>query len=106
MNLLTFAFVQGQRKVKLGGTAPEVDGYGPLMVSPTDQEVLGWAGFVSVTGSRPLRLTTIVCYPVINRPIIEYSTVQKCLRFAEEATSEVGQAYTVTTFDLDYALKH
>ena len=31
MNLLTFDLVQRQRKVKSGGTAPEVDGYGPLI---------------------------------------------------------------------------
>ena len=31
MNLLNFALVQRQRKVKSGGTAPEVDGYEPLI---------------------------------------------------------------------------
>ena len=31
MNLLTFDLVQRQRKVKSGGTAHEVDGYGPAI---------------------------------------------------------------------------
>ena len=33
MHLLTFDLVQTQGKVKSGGTAPEVDGYGPLINS-------------------------------------------------------------------------
>ena len=31
MHVLIFDLVQRQRKVKSGGTAPEVDGYGPLI---------------------------------------------------------------------------
>ena len=69
------------------------------------QNVPGWAGFVSVTGSKPIKLTTIDYYPVINHPITDYSTVQECLRFAEEATKEVGQTYTITTFDLGVCMK-
>ena len=61
-------------------------------------EIPGWTGFVSVTGRAPTRITKIDYYPVINNPITEYSTVQ---RYAEKATSEVWQAYTVTTFYLD-----
>lgn len=74
-------------------------------MSSTGQNVPGWAGFVSVTGSKPIKLTTIDYYPVINHPITDYSTVQECLRFAEEATREVGQTYTVTTFDLGVCMK-
>ena len=74
-------------------------------MSSAGQNVPGWGGFVSVTGSRPMQLTTIVHYPVINRPITDYSTVQECLRVAEEATREVGQTYTISTFDLGVCMK-
>ena len=73
--------------------------------SPSGQEVAGWTGFLSVTGSKPTKLTTIDYYPVINNPITEYRTVQGCLRYAEEATREVGQTNTVTTFDLAVCMK-
>ena len=69
------------------------------------QDIAGWTGFVSVTGITPTRLTTIDYYPVINNPITEYRTVQECLRYAEEATREVGQIYTVPTFDLGVCMK-
>ena len=74
-------------------------------MSSVGQIVPGWGGFVSVTGSRPMQLTTIDYYPVINRPITDYSTVQECLRVAEEATREVGQTYTINTFDLGVCMK-
>ena len=74
-------------------------------ISSTGQTVPGWAGFISVTGSKPIKLTTIDYYPVINYPITDYSTVQECLRFAKEATKEVGQTYTITTFDLGVSMK-
>ncbi|MCG7882443.1 MAG: hypothetical protein JAY96_12745 [Candidatus Thiodiazotropha endolucinida] len=73
--------------------------------SVTGQEVPGWTGFVSITGSKPTILTTIDYYPVINRPITEYKTVQECLRYAEEASKEVGQTYVITTFDLGVCMK-
>ena len=69
------------------------------------QEVAGWAGFISVTGVKPTKLSTIDYFPVINHPITEYRTVQECLRYAEKATEEVGQTYTVTTFDLGVCMK-
>ena len=76
-----------------------------LMSSRTEQEVPGWAGFLSMTGEKPKRLTTIDYYPVINHPITEYKTVQEVLRYSEEATREVGQEYTITTFDLGVCMK-
>ena len=45
-------------------------------MSSAGQNVPGWGGFISVTGSRPMQLATIDYYPVINRPITDYSTVQ------------------------------
>ena len=71
----------------------------------TQQKVPGWTGFISETGERPTKLTTIDYYQVINQPITEYKTVQECLRAAEEATREVGQSYVITTFDLGVCMK-
>jgi hypothetical protein len=73
--------------------------------SAVGQEVPSWAGFTSVTGTKPRKLTSIDYYPVINHPITEYKTVQECLRYAEEASREIGQSYTVTTFDLGVCMK-
>ena len=50
-------------------------------INSTDQAVPGWAGFVSLIGSKPDRLTKLEYYPVIYKPITEYSTVQECLKF-------------------------
>ena len=60
---------------------------------------------MSLTGDTLNRLTTIDYYPVLNKPITEYTTVQECLRYAEEASKEVGQAYTITKFDLGVCMK-
>ncbi len=70
-----------------------------------NQQVPGWAGFVSATGETPAHTTTIGYYPVINCPITEYKAVQECLRYSEEATKEVGQRYTISTFDLGVCMK-
>ena len=67
--------------------------------------VPGITGFLSQTGKIPESLTTIDYYPVIPRPITEYKTVQECLRYAESATAEVNQQYTITTFDLGVCMK-
>ena len=64
-----------------------------------------WSGFVSQTGSSPEHLTTIDYYPPIPKPITDYKTVAECLRFAEEATNEVGQEYVLTTCDLGVCMK-
>ena len=70
-------------------------------MSSAGQNIPGWGGFVSVTGLKPIQLTTIDYYTVINHPITDYSTVQDCLHFAEEDTREVGQTYTVSTFNIN-----
>ena len=69
------------------------------------QAVPSITGFVSQTGVRPKKLTTIAYYPVIPYPITEYKTVAECLKYSEEATKEVGQKYTITTFDLGVCMK-
>ena len=75
------------------------------MKKQENQHVPGWSGFVSKTGVVPTKLTRINYYPVINQPITDYKTVKECLRYAEEATKEVGQEYTITTFDLGVVMK-
>ncbi len=65
----------------------------------------GWDGFVSITGYPHKRITTIGYYSVIHNPITEYKIVQECLRLAKEATQEVQQEYTITTFDLGVCMK-
>ena len=58
------------------------------------------AGFVSTTGLSPQKLTTIDCYPMINEPITDSKFVKELLARCQRATEEVGQAYTITPFDL------
>ena len=70
-----------------------------------EQHISGWAGFVSQTGVKPIKKTTIEYYPVVYKPITQYSTVQECLLCAEKATNEVGQCYVFTTFDLGVCMK-
>ena len=76
-----------------------------LHSSKTEQQLPGWSGFVSATGEKPKKKTTIDYYPVINCPITEYRAVKECLKLSEEATKEVGQRYTITTFDLGVCMK-
>ena len=66
-------------------------------VCSADQTIPGWAGFVSELGDPPKRRTAIDYYPVIFEPITQYSTVKECLKYAEEATDEVGQYYVYST---------
>ena len=50
-------------------------------------------------------LTTIDYYPIISHPITDYSTEQECLRVSKNALREVGQEYTVVSFDLGLCMK-
>ena len=76
-----------------------------LHSSTASQHVPGWASFVSESGQVPKRLTTIDYYPINNHLIIDYFTVQECLRVSTNATREVCQKYAVTTFDLGVCMK-
>jgi hypothetical protein len=69
------------------------------------QQVPALCGFISATGHPPSRLTTIDYYPSITEPITEYNVVKELLRKCEQATQEVGQLYTITTFDLGVVMK-
>jgi hypothetical protein len=65
-----------------------------------EQELHGLAGFWSVLGDKPPRLTIIDYYPVMSQPITDNKAVQECLRYSEQGVREVGQKYVVTTFAL------
>ena len=63
------------------------------------------AGFNSLTGTAPKKLTKIDYYTSIHQPITQYETVQELLHRSEEATQAVGQTYTTNTFDLGVYMK-
>jgi hypothetical protein len=69
------------------------------------QQVPALCGFISATGCPPKKLTTIDYYPSITEPITEYNVVKELLDKCEKATEEVGQLYTITTFDLGVVMK-
>ena len=70
-----------------------------------NQTVPAFGGFISATGIPPLQRTTIDNYPWIPEPITEYNVVKELLKRCEQATKEVGQLYTITTFDLGVCMK-
>lgn len=75
------------------------------MSSKGKQVVPGLGGFISCNGQTPTKISTIDYYTPINQPITEYAVVQDLLRRSEEATLEVGQKYTINTFDLGVCMK-
>ena len=62
------------------------------------QEVPGIAGFISLTGTAPKRLTKIDYYVPIHQPIT--LNVDELLKRSGAAAEEVGQTYTINTFGL------
>ena len=76
-----------------------------LHSNTVSQHVPEWTGFISETGKIPKRLTTIDYYLTFNHPITDYSTVQECLRVTKNALQEVGQKYSVPTFDFGMCMK-
>lgn len=81
-----------------------------MVGSDGKQLVPAFGGFISATGSVPLKKSTIDYFTPINQPITEYSTVQELLRRSEIATAEVvgganGQQYVINTFDLGVCMK-
>ena len=69
------------------------------------QLVPGFGGFVSATGVKPLRKSTIEYLTPIQQPFTEYSSIKELLRQSEEATLKIGQQYVFNTFDLDGCMK-
>ena len=73
--------------------------------SREQQLVPGFGGFISATGVKPNRKSTIDYFTPINEPFTEFSVMKELLRRSEEATNEVGQAYVLNTFDLAGCMK-
>lgn len=73
--------------------------------SAENQVVPGFGGFVSATGIKPLRKSTIDYFTPINQPFTEYAAIRELLKRSEEATMEVGQEYVLNTFDLGGCMK-
>ncbi|XP_049337187.1 uncharacterized protein LOC111196954 [Astyanax mexicanus] len=69
------------------------------------QQVPGFGGFISSTGKVPPRKSTIDFYTPINQPITDNAVVYELLKRSEAATEEVGQPYTINTFDLGVVMK-
>ena len=69
------------------------------------QLISGFGGFISATGTKPSRKSTIDYFTPINQPFTEYSVIKELLKQSEEATKEVGQEYVLSTFDLGGCMK-
>ena len=76
-----------------------------IIGSSGKQSVPAFGGFVSATGMKPTRKSTIDYFTPINQPFTEYCVIQELLRRSEEATAEVGQKYVLNTFDLGGCMK-
>ncbi|KAL0968924.1 hypothetical protein UPYG_G00273790, partial [Umbra pygmaea] len=73
--------------------------------SQGNQHVAGFGGFISSTGKVPPRKSTIDLYTPINQPITANAVVYEILKSSEAAMEEVGQPYTINTFDLGVVMK-
>lgn len=73
--------------------------------SARKQVVPGFGGFVSATGIKPARKSTIEFFTPIHAPFMEYAVIQEVLKRSEAATAEVGQEYVLNTFDLGGCMK-
>ena len=104
-NIHRWECVDGVAAQKIGFHQNMLWVFARLHSASRNQEVSGWAGYISTTGEKPMKTTTIDYYPVINCPITEYRAVQECLRYSEDASNEVGQQYVITTFDLGVCMK-
>ena len=66
------------------------------------QKVPSWAGWVSLTEdhlSEDHQQSTVEYMAPVFAPVTENSTVQPVLKVLQEATREVGQPYTIVTFN-------
>ncbi|KAJ8334115.1 hypothetical protein SKAU_G00397540 [Synaphobranchus kaupii] len=70
-----------------------------MMGSSGKQPVPAFGGLISATASKPANKSTIDYFTPINHPFTEYSVIQELLKQSEEATTEVGQKYVLSTFD-------
>ncbi len=76
-----------------------------MISSKGKQEVPALGGFTSATGVTPAKKSTIDYYTPIDQPITQYETVEELLKRSENATHQVGQKYTINTFDLGVCMK-
>ena len=76
-----------------------------MVISHGKQQVPGLGGFISPTGQAPLKKSIIDYHTPINKPIMENSLVKEILRRSEAGTAEVGQKYTINTFDFRVCMK-
>ena len=76
-----------------------------MMSSHGKQEVPSLGGLISSTGKTPPRKTTLDYYTPIHQPITQYETVQELLERSQLSTHDVGQMYTINTFDLGVCMK-
>ena len=84
---------------------PETVGNCRMIGSSGKQPMPAFRGFISATDKTPDKKSTIDYYPPINEAITEYNTVAELLKRSAEATAEVGQKYTIVTFDLGVCMK-
>ena len=71
-----------------------------FLSSKSRQKMPAFGGFISSPGKVPPTKSTIDYYNPINKPITENAVVYELLKRSEAATQEVGQPYTINTFDL------
>ena len=77
--------------------------------SKTEQSVPSWAGWLSATSKilhdmdRELQCSTVDYMAPILFPITENATVQHVLELSQKATQNVGQGFTIVTFNLGVA---
>ncbi|XP_032227542.1 uncharacterized protein LOC116611051 [Nematostella vectensis] len=77
-----------------------------LIECEADKQVVpGFGGFVSVTGVKPPRKSTIEYFTPIHQPFTKYAVIVEILKRSEDATQEVGQTYVLNTFDLGGCIK-
>lgn len=69
------------------------------------QIVPAFGGFISATGVKPAKTSTIEYLTPIHQPFPNYSVIKELLKRSEEANSAVGQEYVINTFDLGGCMK-
>lgn len=82
--------------------------YSRALSHDATQKVPPWAGWISLTEGNTADInqqSTVDYLAPVFSPITENSTVQAILQLSQEATREVGQQYTIVTFDLAVAKK-
>ena len=70
------------------------------MVNPKDQNVPGWSGFnEKVLEERNIPVTKVGNLPIINAPAHDYDVLWTVIERCQRMTKQLGQTYTVITFD-------